>query len=290
MMNNLAFLRTLIHGLGVLLVASQLVLAQKVVDRSSSELPPWTTEPPIGKYFTYYSGVGSSPNSLSDAKEQSIANILSEIIMEGEITAESRIETFHQQSKEGIISEVSREIQQTGASTSIAGLRKEEEYWQTVKTGDGLLYQYWILMKIPKPEYAGFDLSVKQGYGIAAIWRSALVPGWGQFHKGKKKKGLRLLGSEAALASAFFISQHLSQSYSRKASDERDVDRRKFYNDWSNRSYTISMISGIIGGVVYVYNIFDAVTARGAKKYAYQPVIYMKGEFPAPTLCLAINF
>ncbi len=215
-MNNLAFLRTLIHGLVVLLVASQLVFAQKVVDRSSSELPPWTTEPPVGKYFTYYSGVGSSPNSLSDAKEQSIANVLSEIIMEGEITAESRIETFHQQSKEGIISEVSREIQQTGASTTIGGLRKEEEYWQTVKTGDGLLYQYWILIKIPKPEYASLDISVDQGYGIAPIWRSALVPGWGQFNKGEKKKGLRLLGSEAALASTFFICQQISRDYSRK--------------------------------------------------------------------------
>lgn len=289
-MSNLAFLRTLIHGLVVLLVASQLVFAQKVVDRSSSELPPWTTEPPVGKYFTYYSGVGSSPNSLSDAKEQSIANVLSEIIMEGEITAESRIETFHQQSKEGIISEVSREIQQTGASTTIAGLRKEEEYWQTVKTGDGLLYQYWILMKIPKPEYASLDISVDQGYGIAPIWRSALVPGWGQFHKGEKKKGLRLLGSEAALVSTFFICQQISRDYSRKASDERDVDRRKFYNDWANRSYSISMISGIMAGVVYCYNVFDAVTAKGAKKYAYQPVIYVKGESPAPTLCLAINF
>ena len=282
--------RILIYRFATLAFATQLVFAQEVVDRSSSELPPWTTEPPVGKYFTYYSGVGSSPNSLSDAKEQSIANVLSEIIMEGEITAESRIETFHQQSKEGIISEVSREIQQTGASTTIAGLRKEEEYWQTVKTGNGLLNQYWILMKIPKPEYASLDISVDQGYGIAPIWRSALVPGWGQFHKGEKKKGLRLLGSEAVLTSAFVISQHLSQSYSRKASDERDTDRRKFYNDWSNRSYSISMISGIMAGVVYCYNVFDAVTAKGSKKYAYQPVIYMKGESPAPTLCLAINF
>ncbi len=282
--------KALANGLVFLVVVSQLIFAQRVVDRSASELPPWTTEPPVGKYFTYYSGVGSSPNSLSDAKEQSIANVLSEIIMEGEISAESRIETFHQQSKEGIISEVSREIQQTGTSTTIAGLRKEEEYWQTVQTGNGLLYQYWILMKIPKPEYVGLDISLKQGYGFAPVWRSTLVPGWGQFYKGEKQKGLRLLGSEAALTSAFVITQHLSQSYSRKASDERDTDRRKLYNDWSNRSYTISMISGIMAGVVYVYNIFDAVTAKGAKKYAYQPVIYVKGELPTPTLCLAINF
>lgn len=95
--------KALANGLVFLAVVSQLIFAQRVVDRSASELPPWTTEPPVGKYFTYYSGVGSSPNSLSDAKEQSIANVLSEIIMEGEISAESRIETFQQQSKEGII-------------------------------------------------------------------------------------------------------------------------------------------------------------------------------------------
>ena len=155
--------KALANGFVFLAVVSQLIFAQRVVDRSSSELPPWTTEPPIGKYFTDYAGVGSSLNSLSDAKEQSIANVLSEIIMEGEITAKSRIETFHQQSKEGIISQVSREIQQTGTSTTIAGLRKEEEYWQTVKTDDGLLYQFLILMKIPKPDYTGFDMLFEQG-------------------------------------------------------------------------------------------------------------------------------
>lgn len=282
--------KALANGLVFLAVISQLIFAQRVVDRSASELPSWSTEPPSGVYFTYYSGVGSSPNSLSDAREQSIANVLSEIIMEGEIIAESRIETFHQQSNEGIISEVSREIQQTGTSTTIAGLRKEEEYWQTVKTGDGLLYQYWILMKIPKPEYTGFDLTVEQGYGFAPVWRSTLVPGWGQFHKGEKKKGLRLMGSEAAFITMFLVANHFSRDYNRKASSERDTDRRKFYNDWSNRSYTISVIGGIMAGVVYIYNIFDAVAAKGAKKYALQPKIDINGEFPAPTLCLVVNF
>ncbi len=112
----------------------------------------------------------------------------------------------------------------------------------------------------------------------------------GQFHKGEKKKGLRLMGSEVAFVTMFFISNHFSRDYNRKASSEKDTDRRKFYNDWSNRSYTISMISGIMAGVAYAYNIFDAVTAKGAKKYAYQPVIYVKGEFPAPTVCLAVIF
>jgi len=238
------------------------------VDQSASNKPIWTIEPPSGKYYIYYTGVGSSPNSLSGAKEQAIANVLSEIIMEGKITADSRIRTFHEQSNQGIVSEVSREIQQTGTATAIEGLRKEEEYWQTIKTPSGILYQYWILMKIPKSEFAGLDLNIDQNYGFAPVWRSTMVPGWGQFYKGESKKGWRFLISETALVSSFFISNYFSQNYSQKAESERDYDRRKFYNDWSNRSYTIGTVSGILAGVIYCYNVFDAISTKGAKRYA----------------------
>ena len=246
----------------------QLISAQKIIDSSASEKPSWTIEPPSGKYYDYYTGIGSSPNSLSSAKEQAIANVLSEIIMEGKITANSRIRTLHEQSNEGIISEVSREIQQTGEATSIEGLKKEEEYWQTVKTTSGLFYQHWILMRIPKPEYVGMDLTIKQGYGFAPVWRSVLVPGWGQFYKGENKKGRRFMTFEAVTLSTAFISFYISQNYNRKAENERDSDRRKFYNDWSNTAYTIGTVSGIIGVVTYCYNIFDSITSKGAKKYA----------------------
>lgn len=246
--------------------------AQHVIEKSIPQPPTWLQEPPIGVYYTYYSGIGSSSNSLSDAKEQAISNVLSEIIMGGEIKAESQITTYQQQSSIGILSEVTREIQQTGKSTVIQGLQKEEEYWETIKKGNEIIYRYWILMKILKPDYAGYDFSVKQGYGFAPIWRSALVPGWGQILKGETTRGIRLLGTEVILISTFLVSQNLSLDYSRKASLERDADRRSFYNRLSDRSYTIGMVSGLMAGVVYVYNIFDAVTARGAKKYALAPI------------------
>lgn len=268
-MTNHSVVGKLCKKTSFLILMLQLISAQKVIDHSTSEKPIWTIEPPTGKYYLYYTGVGSSPNSLSGAKEQAIANVLSEIIMEGKITADSRIHTFHEQSNQGIVSEVSREIQQTGAATSIEGLRKEEEYWQTVKTQSGILYQYWILMKIPKPEFAGLDLSIKQGYGITPVLKSVIVPGWGQFHKGESKKGWRFLITETVFVSSFFISNYFSINYSIKAENERDYDRRKFYNDWSNRSYTIGTVSGILASAIYVYNIFDSITSKGTKKYAH---------------------
>ncbi|MFH2029983.1 MAG: hypothetical protein ABIJ40_05060, partial [Bacteroidota bacterium] len=189
---------------------------------------------------------------------------------EGEIVVSSVIRDFYQEKNSEIISDVSREILQKGTSTIIKGLSKEEEYRQTKKTTNGLLYECWILMKAPKPEYIGFDIPAQKGYGFSPVWRSALIPGWGQFHKGEPQKGWRFLISETACVSSFFISNYFSRNYSQKAENERDYDKRKFYNDWSNRSYTIGTVSGIVAGAIYIYNVFDSVTAKGAKRYAFQ--------------------
>ncbi len=263
------------------------LLAQHVIETSLPKPPTWLKEPPTGTYYTYYSGIGSSSLSLSDAKEQAIANVLSEIIMGGEITAKSQITTYQQQSTLGNLSEVTREIQQTGRSTVIQGLQKEEEYWETIWKGSETIYRYWILMKKQKPEYAGYDLSVKQGYGFAPVWRSILVPGWGQIFKGENTKGIRLLGTEAILISTFLVSQNLSHNYSRKASLERDADRRTFYNRLSNRSYSIGMVSGLMAGVGYFYNVFDAITGQGVKKYALTPIYGSDSDL---ALRLTFNF
>jgi len=40
-----------------------------IIDSSSKNKPSWLIEPPEGKYFKYYSGMGSSQNSLADARE-----------------------------------------------------------------------------------------------------------------------------------------------------------------------------------------------------------------------------
>lgn len=254
----------------IMIIFTNRISAQKIVDSSPKIKPSWLIQTPKGKYFKYYSGMGSSQNSLADAREQAIASVLSEIVMEGEIVVSSVIRDFYQEKNSEIISDVSREILQKGTSTIIKGLSKEEEYRQTQKTTNGLLYECWILMKAPKPEYIGFDIPAQKGYGFSPVWRSALIPGWGQFHKGEPQKGWRFLISETACVSSFFISNYFSQNYSRKAENERDYDKRKFYNDWSNRSYTIGTVSGIVAGAIYIYNVFDSVTSKGEKRYAFQ--------------------
>jgi len=254
-----------------LFVVCNILFAQKVIDSSADKRPTWSIEPPTGKYFRYFSGMGSSNNSLADAKQQAISDVLSEIIMEKRITAKSEIKTFQEQTNSEIISKVSREIQQTGMSTTIDGLLKEEDYWEIAKVRKGSIYRFWILMKFPKPEYNGFDLSmmtVKQSYGVFPIVKSVFVPGWGQIHKKEKKKGLRFLTGFAVTLTAGIVSQSMSNNYAVDAQNADSGEWIDYYNTLSEQYYLASTISYILTGAIYGYNVYDAISSKGAKIYA----------------------
>ena len=280
-----------------LFVAFNSLYAQKVIDSSAEKRPNWSIEPPAGKYFRYFSGMGSSNNSLADAKQQAISDVLSEIIMEKRITAKSEIKTFQEQSNSEIISKVSREIQQTGMSTTIDGLLKEEDYWEIAKVHKGSIYRFWILMKFPKPEYNGFDLSmmmVKQSYGIFPIVKSVFVPGWGQIHKKEKKKGLRFLTGFAVTLTAGIVSQSMSNNYAVDAQNADTGEWIDYYNTLSEQYYLASTISYILAGSIYGYNVYDAISSKGAKIYALNDDVGVfltlaQGNNQVPQLSISIN-
>ncbi len=154
-------------------------------------------------------------------------------------------------------------------------------------------YKTFVLLRIPVDENSPLN-PTNPKYGFEPIWRSTIVPGWGQFHKGEQKKGWRFLISETVFVSSFFISNYFSQNYSRKAENDQNYDNRKFYNDWANRSYTIGTVSGIIAGAIYAYNIFDSVTSKGVKQYALnenKPVQIFAGlTNNQPRITFSINF
>ena len=280
-----------------LFVVCNILFAQKVIDSSADKRPTWSIEPPTGKYFRYFSGMGSSNNSLADAKQQAISDVLSEIIMEKRITAKSEIKTFQEQTNSEIISKVSREIQQTGMSTTIDGLLKEEDYWEIAKVRKGSIYRFWILMKFPKPEYNGFDLSmmtVKQSYGVFPIVKSVFVPGWGQIHKKEKKKGLRFLTGFTVTLTAGVITQSMSNNYAVDAQNADSGEWIDYYNTLSEQYYLASTISFILAGSIYGYNIYDAISSKGAKIYAINDdmgvfLTLTQGNYQVPQISISID-
>jgi len=223
--------------------------------------------------------MGISENSLVAAQKHAVTNILSSIIMESSVTVQSEIktsiletiETTNGETEYSLIDKAVLEVIAKGESSTIENLSKEEEYWQDIYNNGKHEYRYWILMKIPKPEYSGLDpsmMTVKQSYGLSPIVKSVFVPGWGQIHKKEKKKGLILLTGFAVTLTAGIVSQSMSNNYAIDAQNADSGEWIDYHNTLSEQYYLASIISYILSGAMYSYNVYDAISSKGAKIYA----------------------
>ncbi len=258
------------------LLLTQVLTAQwKVVDSSERTKPSWISNTPVGENYNYYSGIGSSITSLEQAHESAVADVVHKIVQEGSFTAtvESRTQVGEniRSTSSGDIFEITddflKEVTQTGTSKLVIGLQEEETFWQSVQRSSGVEYQYWVLLKVLKPGMQPVEIT-RHEYGIDPVWRSVLIPGWGQYYKGEIPKSRKILLSESVLISTSVVAFYFSSNYNHKAEDEYDLDNKSVYMDWSNRAHTIGTVTGVMAGTIHIFNIFDAVTAKGAKKYA----------------------
>ncbi len=265
------YLKTKKIGLVILIFVLINFLSAKVINSSEKKLPTWIYESPKGDKFFYYSGIGSSKKTLEEAKHIAISDVISEIIQEGKITIDGSIYSksgeYENYEEVNTVNEIVKEINIKGETQKIAGLKTEDIYWQEEENGNELIYRYWILMRLPK-NIKDINFQINQTYGFAPVWRSALIPGWGQFFKKQTKKGYIFLGSETVLVGAALFSNYLSIHYNDKANKEMNITTRKEYMDWSDSAEAIAITTGIAAGVVYFYNVFDSITSKGAKKYA----------------------
>ncbi len=278
-----------------LVVLSYNLFSQNILESSASSKPEWLSEPPKGESYIYYTGIGSSFESLEGAQKSAMSNILSQLTFENNTTIQVT-STYKKEDntkikfngKEDITFSENfiQVIRADGEKITIKGLKKEEEYWQKIKSNSGIEYQYWILMKLPKKGFE--DKEVKQGYGFSGVWRSALVPGWGQLHKKEKAKGIVILAGTGALILGAVVSENQRSSYATLAVQTNDIRFRKDHlasaDSWEN--IRNGLLIGVAGA--YIYNIVDAFTSKGAKKYAYNLdrkinfyTVYLNNEFKA---------
>ena len=134
-------------------------------------------------------------------------------------------------------------------------------------------YNYWALFEIsvdgkpltfPRIKYT-------DDYGYQAVWRSATIPGWGQFYKKKTGRGITLLASEVLLISTTVYFEQMRSDNMRKSAETLNLDIIKEYR---NRADTWELGRNIaIGGAIAVYalNLLDAALGKGQLKYAFIP-------------------
>jgi hypothetical protein len=154
-----------------------------------------------------------------------------------------------------------------------------DEYTEMVTINGRQQYKVTALYMIAlqsSPTFDAVDLSTK--YGIRGLWRSVIVPGWGQMHKGSTAKGVVILVGEAALIGGIVYFESMRADNFRKSQETTNLTIIKEYR---NRADSWALYRNVALGAaigLYAYNLVDAIVAPGAKRvvvkrYAFAPVV-----------------
>ena len=146
--------------------------------------------------------------------------------------------------------------------------RRIDEYWESVERGGMTLLDYHALYAVErKGGNADFsDISSVSSYGVHGLWRSAIVPGWGQLYKGSTLKGGLIMGGSVALIGGIIYTETMRQDYMNKI---KNTHSSELIRKYKTRADNFALSRNIcIGGLaaLYVYNIVDAIVAPGARR------------------------
>ncbi|MCM1031193.1 MAG: DUF5683 domain-containing protein [Oscillibacter sp.] len=176
-----------------------------------------------------------------------------------------------------------------GKEVFVQGL-KIDEYW--VRQADGQIYLTTLYARSQLDTKPRFDrVELTEHYGMQGLWRSLIIPGWGQFHKKANLKGGLFLGGCAALAvgAVFMESQRID--YVDKITKTHDANLKRSYATKRDHFATGRNVCIGVGAALYIYNLIDAVAAPGARRavvkarnrngcsYAVAPTV-LNGETP----------
>lgn len=241
---------------------------QKVLQRSQPLVPEWLQSrvPESADASWYYQRAEGEGQSLQEAREACLLDVSTYVKQEWQIQKDTKTEVLFSDQGENMTSVFVFHIQ--GDPLRITVIKKDE-YWEWREyPGGRSLYHCHTLYAIAGNAGAveSGHLQLTTGYGARGMWRSVLVPGWGQLYKGSKAKGSCILGGEVLLIGGIIVSENLRSDYIRKARQTLNIGFRRTYvtraDQWENVRNVF-----IAGGVaLYVYNVIDAIVAPGRKR------------------------
>lgn len=151
--------------------------------------------------------------------------------------------------------------------------RRIDEYWVGTQRGniDVLEYSalYAVARKGAKPDFS--SIRITSSYGVHGLWRSMIVPGWGQMHKGSYAKGGVILGGTVALAGGIIFTESMRQTCLAQISQTHSSTViKQLYANMSNWAIGRNVCIGA-AAALYAYNIVDAIVAPGARRVVVTP-------------------
>ncbi len=263
-------IKPVIFGLAV---CTSFTFSCKGEEKSDNIKPQWTHVMPTRSNDSFvYSRMRSEGSSLADARREAIGNLLEEAGLSKGLSVTSDYtssRTSHSIKKnDQSFYESSRDFQ---VNTIVKGkevnlqARTVDEYWERDNNGKYSLTTLFARSYLDKP--ANFDdVKLTTKYGLQGLWRSAIIPGWGQLYKGSTLKGGLIMGGTVACIAGIIATDCVRESYNSKIFKTHDVKLKKLYAD--KRSDYAMGRNICIGALcaVYVYNLVDAVVAPGARR------------------------
>lgn len=249
----------------------------------AGQVPEWIGKVPKGYINNYYTGKGVSKTSRAESVSLASEDAIVSIVKTGKITADftEHDSTGYEQrgfdagAEMNIILKTVREVNITGESKIIKGLKLVETYSEYNQG----YYESWVLVSVPKTR------PLDMPSPISNTLKSAVIPGWGQFSRGSKLKGVSFLTLTAGSLISGFVLNELSNNASMDAQSSRTQQRRDFYNEQARTYNTFSVISFIAAVGFYVWNVADAIAIKEEVIYANIP--FNKNSF---ALYIKISF
>ena len=157
--------------------------------------------------------------------------------------------------------------------------KEVDAYWKEVQIGGNNQLEYTILYQVIAPNsMADFEETiVSTQYGVCGLWRSMIVPGWGQFYKGSKAKGAMFLGGTAALAGGMVYCQSRIINSRNLAAQTYNPEHLRIYSRRISNFSTARNVCIGATAALYIWNLVDAVVAPGARRVVIRPVMNFAG-------------
>lgn len=273
------------------------IYAQKVIDRSERLTPRWvksTSELHRSNPSYEFWMIDNEDPSLINMKNGRLAYLGSFLKSVNNITGIIDQDTDLLNSEGNVSSQTRHRMSfQTNNKVYEFECVLIDDYWERLESpGGNRYYRYYTLYAVSDSETkADFDkFSATKFYGGHGLWRSLLVPGWGQMYKGDFLKGGLILGSCAALAAGIIFTECQRVDYMRKISMTHNVSHIQTYSMKADHFATARNICIGTAAALYLYNLIDAIVAPGAKRiivhkcngrkseYAVVPALSSNGE------------
>jgi aspartate 1-decarboxylase len=233
---------------------------------------PWMNGafPPKSNSFDYRVSRGEG-HSLGEARRDAFHSLLIDLGNMAGVSVNSRTlteikrnlnyrnrDTYYNESER---STTAYRIEREGFKASFL---KVSEYYEYETTAAGTIYRVWELYEVSsRRSFTPYIPEYTDRYGASAAWRSALLPGWGQMHKGSMTKGLLVIGGEVALIGGIVATENLRAGYMQKINQTHNATHIRTYAAKAGNMSNIRNLCITGAAALYIYNVIDAIVAPG---------------------------